>query len=299
MDSCGAGKIRCRKWWPDGNVRAVVQLVHGIAEHVERYDQFASFLTDNGFLVVAEDHMGHGRSIGSDQPKGYFYGGWFQAVDDTYQLLTMIKESMPGVPYIIFGHSMGSFMARTLIEKYPDCGINACVLCGTGWMPESVLSIGKLTAKLICKVKGETAPSSFMQKMMFGAYNSRIENARTQYDWLTRDNKIVDAYQSDELCGFDVTGGLSRDLLTGMKFIQKTENLKKMNKQLPVLFIAGGDDPVGNYGKGVIKTADMFEKNGMRNICVKLYPLCRHEILNEINAQEVYCDIIHWIDNMI
>ena len=299
LDSCGAGQIRCRKWSPDGTVRAVIQLVHGIAEHIERYDNFAEFLTENGFLVVAEDHMGHGKSISREQPRGYFSGGWFKAVNDTYQLLQKTKSENPNVPYILFGHSMGSFMGRTILQEYPNCGISACVICGTGWMPEIVLSLGKTVAKLVCKAKGETSESSLMQRMMFGTYNNRVENVQTPFDWLTRDNRIVVAYQNDELCGFSVTGALARDLLTGMQYIQNNHNLRKMKRELPIFFIAGGDDPVGDYGKGVEKTARMFEKCGMNNVCVKIYPLCRHEILNEINAKEVYSDVVHWINAVI
>ena len=139
FDSRGAGKIRCRGWLPQGEPRAVVQLVHGIAEHVDRYDGFARFLTEHGFAVVAEDHMGHGKSINGEGIQGYFHGGWFAAVADTCHLLELTREAYPDIPYILFGHSMGSFMARTILCKYPDSGITAAVICVTGWQPSLAL----------------------------------------------------------------------------------------------------------------------------------------------------------------
>ena len=134
-DSCGAGKIHYCKWLPDGEPKAILQIVHGIAEFVERYDGFASYLAELGFVVVAEDHMGHGKSINGEGIQGYFHGGWMNAVQDTYQLLEMTRAAYPGLPFILFGHSMGSFMARTILCKYPDSGISAAVICGTGWQP--------------------------------------------------------------------------------------------------------------------------------------------------------------------
>ena len=158
FDSQGAGKIRCRSWLPQGAPRAVVQLVHGIAEHVDRYDGFARFLTEQGFAVVAEDHMGHGKSINGEGIQGYFHGGWFTAVADTYHLLELTREAYPDIPYILFGHSMGSFMARTILCKYPDSGITAAVICGTGAQPSGALPLLIKAADLIGKRSGETVP---------------------------------------------------------------------------------------------------------------------------------------------
>ncbi|MCI6957631.1 MAG: alpha/beta hydrolase [Candidatus Faecousia sp.] len=299
FDSQGAGKIRCRSWLPQGEPRAVVQLVHGIAEHVDRYDHFARFLTEQGFAVVAEDHMGHGKSINNGGIQGYFHGGWFAAVADTYHLLELTRQEFPGIPYILFGHSMGSFMARTILCKYPDSGITAAVICGTGWQPAAALPALIKTAELIGKRSGETAPSKALEAMAFGSYNKRVEHKRTVCDWLTRESSVVDAYMADPLCGFTPSAGLFRDMLSGIRYIQKPESLNAMKKDLPVFFIAGGDDPVGSYGKGVRKAAEAFRQTGMQDVTVKLYPLCRHEILNEINKQEVYQDILTWIESKI
>ena len=290
--SAGAGEIRARCWHPDSELKGIVQLVHGIAEHVERYDDFAAYLCSNGYLVVAEDHMGHGKSTG---PKGYFHGGWFTAVKDTYQLTLETKIAYPGIPYILFGHSMGSLMVRTILADYPDSGIRGAVICGTGWMPEAVLTAGKIVANAVCKWKGSQNPSKLLQTMAFGNYNNRVEHPRTEFDWLTRDTRIVCQYIADPTCGFTTSAGLARDMLSGMQYIQKASTLAKMDLETPVFFIAGGEDPVGNYGVGVKQTAKAFRDIGMQNVTTKLYPLCRHEILNEINRIDVYRDIMNWI----
>ena len=155
FDSVGAGKIHCCRWTPEGEIRAVVQIVHGIAEYIERYDDFANYLNARGWLVVAEDHMGHGQSINGEGVQGYFHGGWFSAVADTFQLLKMTKEAYPGVPYVLFGHSMGSFMTRSILCKYPDSGISAAVICGTGWQPGVVVTAGIGICQAVCKKIGE------------------------------------------------------------------------------------------------------------------------------------------------
>jgi len=294
-DSKGAGKIHACKWTPEGQPRAIVQIVHGIAEFVERYDDFANFLTGHGFVVVAEDHMGHGQSINGEGIQGYFHGGWFTAIEDTMQLMRDTRKEHPNIPYILFGHSMGSFMARTILCKYPDSGIHGAVICGTGWQPAFALPALIKVIDGLCKRGYETRPNEKLQGMVFGSYNKKVEHPRTAYDWLTRDAKIVDAYIAHPLCGFTACAGLLREMMKGISFIEQPMNLAAMRKDLPVLFIAGGDDPVGPYGKGVEKCGEVFRKSGMMDVKTKIYPLCRHEILNEINREEVYSDVLEWI----
>ena len=298
-DSKGAGQIHACRWLPEGQPKAVVQIIHGIAEFVERYDAFAEYLTGLGYAVVAEDHMGHGRSINGSGIQGYFHGGWFTAVADTMQLMKDTMEAYPGVPYILFGHSMGSFMARTILCKYPDCGISAAVICGTGWQPNAALPAMISMVELICKMTGETKPNEFLQSIVFGSYNKKVEHAETPYDWLTRDRKIVEDYIAHPLCGFTASCGLLRDMVKSFRYIQAPANLKAMRKDLPVFFIAGGDDPVGNYGKGIHQSAAAFRKAGMKDVSVRIYPLGRHEILNEINREEVFRDVAEWIEKRL
>lgn len=298
-DSCGSGKIRARVWSPEEQPKAIVQLVHGIAEHVERYDDYAAWLTEQGILVVAEDHMGHGKSIGNDGIQGYFHGGWFAAVDDTYRLMQLTMEKHPGVPYILFGHSMGSFIARSILAKYPDSGIAGCIVCGTAWQSAGLLKVALPLCKLMCRKGGDRKPNETLKNMMFGSYNKRVEHCRTENDWLSRDDRVVDAYNKDPLCGFTATAGLYRDILTGIAYIQQKDSLAAMNKQTPVLFVAGSADPVGAYGQGVELAAKAFKDVGMENVTLKLYPMCRHEILNEINNGQVYEEIQKWIGKLI
>ena len=299
FDSCGAGKIHGCRWTPEGQPRAVLQIVHGIAEFVERYDAFANYLTDLGYVVVAEDHMGHGQSINGDGIQGYFHGGWFCAVEDTYRLLKDTKKEYPELPYVLFGHSMGSFMARTILCQYPDSGITAAVICGTGWQPTFAMPAVIRLVDAVCQKVGETNPSEKLQGMVFGSYNAKVEHPRTGYDWLSRDAQIVDAYIAHPLCGFTASCGLLREMMKGIYYIQQKRHLANMRKDLPVLFIAGGDDPVGSYGKGVRQTAEAFRKAGMTDVSMKIYPLCRHEILNEINKEEIYRDVAQWAETYI
>lgn len=294
--SKGTGQIHACAWLPEGEVRAVVQIVHGIAEFVERYEDFAKFLNQQGFLVVAEDHMGHGQSINNGGIQGYFHGGWFTAVEDTVQLARDTMDQYPDVPYILFGHSMGSFMARTILCKYPELTLKAAILCGTGWQPTVALPALIRVVEGICQKTGETVPSEKLQNLVFGSYNRKVEHPRTSFDWICRDKKVVDAYIAHPLCGFTATCGLLRELMKGIYYIQQPRNLQNMRKDLPVFFIAGGDDPVGNFGKGVRQTVRAFQKAGLRDVSVRIYPLCRHEILNEINKDEIFEDVLQWIE---
>lgn len=295
FDSNGIGQIHCCKWLPEGSIKAVVQIVHGIAEYIERYDDFAHYLNSLGIAVVAEDHMGHGQSVNGDGIKGYFHGGWFTAVSDSVALMKMTMDSLPGVPYVLFGHSMGSFMARTILCQYPDIGISAAVICGTGWQPRAAMPAVIGLAEAVAHKVGEKNPSEKLQNLVFGSYNNRVEHPRTAFDWLSRDSEQVDAYIAHPMCGFTASTGLLRDMMIGIRFVEQPFNLARMKKALPVLFISGGDDPVGSYGKGVKKAADAFRKAGMQDVSERIYPLCRHEILNEINRQEIFENTVDWI----
>ena len=294
-DSRGGGKIHAVQWTPEEVPTAVVQIVHGITEYSDRYDQFARYLNCKGYLVVAEDHMGHGKTASLGGTKGYFDGGWDNAVEDVCHLIRRFRGAYPDLPYILLGQSMGSFLVRTILCKYPDLGISGAVLCGTAWMPDAAVKAGKAAAETVSRLRGERKPSPMLRRLMFGSYNRKVERVRTSHDWLTRDNVIVDAYVADPMCNFAASAGLVRDLLGGVLYNQDRSNLARMKKDLPVLFIAGGDDPVGNYGQGVRKCADGFREAGMEQVNVKIYPLGRHEMLNEINRAEVFRAINIWI----
>ena len=292
--SCGAGQIHCLTWHPQGAPKGIVQIVHGIFDHMSRYDTFARYLAEQGYLVVGEDHMGHGESVNGDGIPGYFHGGWFSAVEDTYRLLRDTREEYPDLPYILLGHSMGSFLARTILFQHPDSGISAAVLSGTCWQPAFAMPAVVRLMELICRAVGETAVSEKLISLVFGSYNARVEHPRTVADWISRDKAVVDAHPMNH--GFQPRAGLLRDMMIGVNCIERAENLASMRKDLPVFFVAGGDDPVGYYGKGVHACADAFRKAGMTDVQVRIYPLCRHEILNEINKEDIFADIVRWIN---
>ena len=296
IPSKGKGELHCCKWDEVNEIKGVVQLVHGICEHVSRYAPLAEFLNAKGYVVVGEDHMGHGGSIAGGSTQGYFDGGWRNAVDDTYALCEKTKAEYPSLPYFIYGHSMGSFLTRTILYRYPEAGFAGAVISGTGWQPKPVLKLGKAVCKMQARHVGETNSSPIVSKLMFGNYNNSYENPRTVFDWLSRDPAVVDDYIADPLSGFEASVGLSGEMLGGMEMNQRMENLLKMPKNLPVLFVAGDHDPVGSMGKGVQKTAEAFRKAGLLNVTVKLYPQGRHEMHNELNKDEVYADVLKFLN---
>lgn len=281
------------KWTPAEPPKAVLQIVHGITEFVERYDIFASYMADRGILVVAEDHMGHGQSVNGGGIEGFFHGGWFRAVEDSFRLMQEMKSEHSDIPYILLGHSMGSFMVRNILYMHPYCGIHAAVISGTCWQPAIAMPAIVKVMEAACKIVGETNVSENLQNLVFGSYNARVEHRRTPLDWVCRDSKVVDNHPM--MLGHQPKAGLLRDMMVGINSIERAENLSKMKKDLPVYFVAGGNDPVGNYGRGVHACATAFRKAGMTDVQVKIYPLCRHEILNEINKGEIFQDIFTWI----
>ena len=298
LASNGAGRIHCGLWLPEGEPRAVVQIIHGIAEHIGRYEHFARFLTQRGFAVCADDHMGHGLSVENGGVFGYFSGGWMAAVRDERSVFEEMKKRFPALPYFMLGHSMGSFLLRTYLYTYPG-ELTGAIISGTGWQPELALSAGLALCRLEQLRIGETGRSKLLKELMFGAYNKKFSPNRTPNDWICSDEAVVDAYTGDPLCGFDATVGLTRDMLTGISMNQKKENLAKMDKTLPVLFVSGMQDPVGAMGEGVLRTIDAFKRAGLSNVTIRLYPEGRHEMLNETNRTEVYADILGWLEPLV
>lgn len=282
---------------PDVPVNGTVQIAHGIAEHCERYDAFARFLCENGFAVYCYDHVGHGRSVDSPEHLGWFAGknGWEYAVEDMHAVFSISCSEYPNASHVLFGHSMGSFLSRTYLYTYPQ-DFNCAVICGTAHMAKPVVYAGKLLAEVLC-LFGPEKRSSFLNSVAFGSYNKNFTPARTDFDWLTRDTAVVDAYVADPLCGYVGTSRLYADMMGGLIEMEKTSNIGKMNKDCPVFFIAGSMDPVGENGKGVLKAEAAFRAAGMKNVTCKLYEDCRHELLNELNKKIVFRDILDWITN--
>lgn len=297
--SCnGRTKIRVRRCDPDGPARGVVQIAHGIAEHVGRYDDFAEFLARNGFVVAANDHLGHGKSINDESELGFLAenGGWELALGDMRQLHEQLAGEFPELPIFLFGHSMGSFLTRTYIIRYRG-GLTGTILCGTGQQPRAVVSGGRLLAETEINRHGAKYKSQRLNDMAFGKYNDGFTPARTVSDWLSRDAEQVDKYGSDPLCGYIPTAGLFRDMMGGLEYIGRQRNIERMEKDMPVLFISGDRDPVGENGRGVLRVYHRFVRAGMTDVTLKLYADCRHELLNELNREQVKSDVLVWINN--
>ena len=295
----GVSHIHAVEWLPEsGEVTAVLQIAHGIAEYAERYAPFAEYLTQHGFAVVANDHMGHGKSCGNGQSELYFgpENGWMNAVDDMYALFNLARKDHPAVPYFLLGHSMGSFLARTFLIRYPGL-LSGAIVMGTGQMSPAIVTAGRMVAKLQAKKAGWDKPSATVTSLAFGSYNKPFAPNRTAFDWLSVNTENVDRYISDPLCGGEASVGLFHDMLGGLLFIGKQSNVEKMNVHTPILFIAGGNDPVGDMGKGVRKAHASFRTAGVKDLQLKLYPELRHEILNETCREEVYADILSWLEN--
>lgn len=294
-------KIHAVQWIPDiEKPLCILQIVHGMAEYIERYDEFARAMAAKGILVAGEDHLGHGKSVGGEGVYGYFCerDAATVVVRDTHRLKKMIQEKYPGVPYIILGHSMGSFILRNYLCRY-GTGIQAAVIVGTGMQPRLLLMVGNAVAavqKLLC---GSRHPSGLLNALSFGTYNKRIKNNRTAMDWLSRDEKAVDDYIADPLCGFTFTVNGFQTIFELVGRLHKKENLKKMPQNLPVYFISGAEDPVGGYGKGVEAACRSFRDTGMKNVQIKLYGNDRHEIINELDRAQIYEDIYSWIQSVL
>ena len=296
LSADGKTPIHAVEWLPESQVRAVLQISHGVSEYILRYEPFAEYLTARGFAVVGHDHLGHGQSVAEGSARLYFgpKGSWNWVVDDIDQRRNLAKEKFPQVPYFLLGHSMGSFLARTYLIRYPGA-VDAVVIMGTGQMPPAVIAGGMAVAAEEARRVGEDQVSPLVDKLSFGAYNKRFAPNRTNFDWLSLNQDNVDRYIADPLCGGNATIGLFREILGGLSFIAKPKNLKRMNLNIPVLFISGEMDPVGDCGKGVQRAYESFRKAGVRDVSLKLYPELRHEILNETCRETVYDDIYQWL----
>lgn len=297
----GATALYGRTWAPEhGAPKAVLQLVHGIAEHIGRYDRFARFMSDHGYLVCAEDHLGHGNTPKNAENLGYTADkdGWVKMTDNVRALHERIAPQYPGIPYFILGHSMGSFLTRSYLIRYPGT-VDACALLGTGQQPESVLKAGLAACRLEQIRLGKRGRSKLLQSLCFGAYNSQFKPNRTESDWVCSVDEVVDAYIADPFCQVMPTVTLMRDMLTGIRFNQQMENLAKMDKTTPVFFLSGDQDPVGSNGKGVRAAYQSFLDAGCSHVRLKLYPGGRHEMLNEHNWQDVYDELLSWFDQQI
>lgn len=293
----GKTDIHAVEWLPQGEVRAVLQLSHGVEEYILRYAPFAQYLTDRGIAVVGHDHLGHGESLPQGGTRLYFgpKGSWAYLADDLHIRCTMAKKRFPEVPYFLMGHSMGSFVARSYLIRYPGT-VDGCILMGTAQQPRLMLRLGHRIACLEAGRRGERTPSPMLDQLVFGSCAKAFPKGRTKQDWLSANCDNVDCYIQDPLCGGIPTAGLFREMLAGMAFNEDPANLSRMDRDTPVFFVSGEDDPVGGMGKGVEKAYESFRKAGVRDVTMKLYPGLRHELLNEKSSQAVADDLLGWME---
>lgn len=297
--SSGQSDIFYTKWTDDGAApKAVLLIAHGMAEYIDRYDAFAVFMAKNGYAVYGEDHLGHGRSAGGDENLGYMADkdGAKRIVEDMRKLKDIAKEELPGIPVILMGHSMGSFIARLFCAKY-SAEIDGAIFMGTAG-PNPVAGMGIFMTNLIGLFKGKRHRSKFIDNMAFGKYNDKFDDAQTSFDWLSRDREEVQKYIDNEWTGFLFTASGYRELMWLIKEVSKKSWAGTIRRDLPIFVIAGAADPVGDYGKGVRIVSERLIEAGIEDVTLKLYEGMRHEILNELEKEQVYEDLLAWCDKV-
>jgi alpha-beta hydrolase superfamily lysophospholipase len=280
-------------WHTKSTPKGVVQLTHGMAEHIRRYDGLAQALADKGFAVVGHNHLGHGETAIT---QGYFAktGGWDALLSDMHQVRLDTQKDYPGLPYFLLGHSMGSFLVRCYLFSHSQ-GLRGAVLSGTGAFSKAEARMGLLLSKTLILMGKGNHPAKLVDTLAFSANNKPFLPAQTPYDWLSRDKEQVQAYVKDPMCGFLFTAKGYHDLFTGLNRLTNKDSPNAMCKEIAVLFLSGGRDPVGKSGAGMQLVAGAFLDAGLQDITVKLYPEARHEVFNEVNRQEVYNDLINWL----
>ncbi|MGX9133749.1 alpha/beta fold hydrolase [Rummeliibacillus sp. JY-2-4R] len=290
-------KLSVTVFEPSKNPIGHIHILHGMAEHQERYFTFAESLRHVGYLVSMHDHRGHGRTAKlNHSTKGYFgeHHGFDKVVDDVKQVTNYVRQNRQLSPMILFGHSLGSFIARRYSELY-SIELGKVIYCGTG--STSLAHVAGLNlAKILVKLEGKEKKSNILNILTFGRFNHKIEKPKTKFDWLTSDAKEVQKYLDDDECGFISTNQLYVDFLQGIINLSKSKQVNKIRKDLPILLISGSDDPVGSYTKGIWKVANQFQKYGFHDVTVQIFYGMRHEILNEIKKEQVFQTIIKWLE---
>ena len=285
-----------RRWLPEGPPRAVVQLAHGMVEHVGRYDHLGRRLAAEGYAVHGADHRGHGRT--GEGPGSLAHladeAGFARAVDDLLLVTRHAQVEHPGVPVVLLGHSMGSFLARAYAARHGEL-LAALVLSGTGGHPGALGHLGLALAELEARLRGPQVRSRMMETLVLGPNNRPFRPNRTDFDWLSRDTAQVDAYVADELCGGHGTAAFYRDLLTGVLWVGGPDVAARVPADLPVLVVSGEVDPVGG-APAVSEVAGLLRAGGVRDVTERVWPDARHEVFNETNRDEVLDDLVTWLD---
>lgn len=289
-------ELNVYKWIPKGEKIGVVQISHGMTENVLRYDEFAEYLNDKGFIVYGHDHRGYGLTARTKEDLGYISDneGFDWLVRDLYELISNAKQENKGLPIYLFGHSMGSFVSQRFVELHGK-DIDGLILSGSNGEPTKLTPFGILISRLEIKLFGRKHTSKVMDKLSFGNFNKKFKPNRTPYDWLCSVDSEVDKYIANEHCGFVCSSSFYYDLLRGLKEIHNEKNFISIPNELPIYILAGDMDPVGFFGKGIMNLYEKLKNNGIKDVKYKLYKDKRHEILNEDNKEEVMNDISIWL----
>jgi len=296
--SDGKTKLYCQKWRPEGTPRAVVQLIHGMNEYIDRYKDFAAWLADMGMVVVGDDHLGHGKTVQNEADRGYFghKDAWKNVIEDEHRLRETVQSGYPDIPYIMLGFSFGSFILRAYLATQDTSGLSGAIVMGTsGTHPE--LEFGIISAKILKLIQGEKARSKFITIMAFGSYNKRVQNPVNHYAWLSSDEDFVQTIPKDSNYRFFFTNSGYLDVFKMLKFISSDECYQNTPGDIPILICSGWDDPVGNYGIGPAEVTERLQDAGC-NVNMVLYEGMRHELLNEKDKQTVWEDMLGYILDM-
>ncbi|MDA1675839.1 alpha/beta hydrolase [Bacillus cereus group sp. TH152-1LC] len=292
-------EIYLRKWLPERNPRGIIQIAHGMTEHAGVYTDFIAALLEAGYGVYAHDHKGHGKTVKREEDYGHFKPnvGWNEAVSDVIFVSETIRKEQT-CPLFLLGHSMGSFLSRRAVQLKGEL-YDGFLISGTGGNPGLLGSIGHKVATIEMKLRGEKTKSRMLNFLSFGNFNSHFKPNRTKFDWLSSDNNQVDKYIADPLCGFICTTSFYRELFSGVLEVNKLEEFKKTPKNLPIHIFSGDRDPVGDMGKGVKEVYENYKKCEVKDVTLRLYENGRHEMFHEVNKDEVFQDLISWLDKHI
>lgn len=296
IKSCTGAELHCRKWFNPllSEYKAVIQLVHGMEEHIGRYADFAEFLADEGYIVFGHDHLGHGNTAKIKRDFGYFSdkNGWEILCKDIHIYQNAISSLYPDIPYILFGHSMGSLLVRTYVTKYSD-KLDGLIISGTSGQKFG-LSIAKSQTKIIEAFRGRRYRSKYIKNLVTGSFNRKFKPNLTEADWISSDEENVQKYLADPLCSSTFTVSAYYELISGTQYLSRQKNINK-TPNIPILIFSGDKDPVGANGKGVNRVYRMLKKAGVEDVTLKLFHNGRHEMLNEVNKDEVYDLIKRWL----
>ncbi len=294
-----SGLCRCRYYmYLPEKPRAAVLLSHGMCEYIQRYREFAEFLCDNGIALCGNDHIGHGNSVSDPDMLGYFgeTGGYMCMVKDLHRMKLIMEKKFPGIPHFLIGHSMGSFIARIYLSRFADRWDGAVIMGTAGGVTGSA-PLRRLL-EVLCHTKDSRFRPEFSRKLAFGVFNLRTENRRTPNDWLSRVDENVDKFNADPLCNFTFTVAGFKDLLNALMCANSRSVIENTPTDLPILFLSGSMDPVGEYGAGVRAACMKYLEHGCI-VNIRIYPGARHELLFELNREEVLRDILNYLNKRI